>query len=121
MDTLLIPILVLAGFLAGGLFVSYVMRWCALIFTTSAKHGGDFLGPPRRRLVWALPFLALLHPAPYILCVAAIVAFRQFHSSSDSAWIWCLGGFAVSVVVNVLRTALLFVKSRRRRAVASQT
>ena len=119
MDALLIPALLILGFLAGSLFSSYLMRWCALVFTSSAKHGGDFLGPPRRRIVWALPFVTLLHPAPYIFCLVALVAFRQFHGASASAWLWFFGAFGVSVLFNGLRTASMILKLRRNRTVTS--
>jgi hypothetical protein len=55
------------GFIPGMFVVPFLLRWAALLHITIGLHGGDFLGPPRRRLPWATPLIVLVHPAPYLL------------------------------------------------------
>jgi hypothetical protein len=50
------------GFFAGQLVSSIAARFLGLVLTSVAKHGGEFLGPPRRRLLGVLPIAAVLHP-----------------------------------------------------------
>ena len=121
MDTIFLPAFLILGLLAGGLFASIVMRWVALLLASNAKLGGDFLGPPRRRTAWALPFVALLYPAPYIIFLVALLVVRQFHAATAPAWIWFLIGFAISVLFSGVRTASVMRRLRRKRTLPSQT
>jgi hypothetical protein len=55
------------GFFTGSLLVRQILRWLALLAVTTAKQGGDFLGPPRRRLLWVVPFVVFFHPGLYLI------------------------------------------------------
>jgi hypothetical protein len=50
------------GFFAATLLVSVISHWAALLVTVLGKHGGDFLGPPKRRLLWAAPLVQVQGP-----------------------------------------------------------
>jgi hypothetical protein len=105
----------IAGFLLGSLFTSCVLRWAALLLTSNAKTGGDFLGPPRRRIAWALPVVALLHPAPYFIFLVALVVVRQIHAESSHGWLWLFAGFAAAALFTGVRTASIMRKLWRTR------
>ena|ERR1700683_441094 len=68
--------LALVGFLFGILIVPQLFRWIFLVHTKVALQEGDFLGPPKRRLLWATPFVLLMHPAPYLLLSMCWIAVR---------------------------------------------
>ena len=85
MDALLLPIFSIFGFFAGSLFATQTSRGVVLISTSATQQGGDFLGAPKRCLLWALPPLALLHPAPYIICAVAFATFRCFEGKLAAA------------------------------------
>src|SRR5260221_13747541 len=57
---------VMLGVLAGFTVSSITGHWLTLVMVSMAKHGGDFLGPPRRRLIGMLPFATLLHPGAWL-------------------------------------------------------
>jgi hypothetical protein len=50
-----------------------IFRWISLLSITLAKHGGDFLGEPKRRFLWACPFVSLLHPGFWLASLVFIV------------------------------------------------
>ena len=77
MSEVITPLLGFAGLFAGMLLWVQFTRWVALLYVSGSKEGGDFLGPPKRRLLWATPFLALLHPAPWLVGAAAAQLNRQ--------------------------------------------
>jgi hypothetical protein len=54
------PIFGFAGLFAGMLLWVQFMRWLMLLYVSGSKHGGDFLGPPKRRLLWAISALTML-------------------------------------------------------------
>jgi hypothetical protein len=114
-QTVLLPIDILAGFLVAGVWVVQLTRWGLLIGVAIGKHGGDFLGAPRRRLLWALPFIALLHPAPYLLAAAIGLAVYSLQGDASDAVRAFTGGFYLYVT---LMSMLIFGVHRlqRRRA-----
>jgi hypothetical protein len=79
------------GFVAGIIFVPMITHWAALLGVVPRRHGGDFLGPPTRRLLWAAP-LAVIHPVPIL--IAAVVAGGVMAASSllGAAWEWFFAG-----------------------------
>lgn len=82
---------------------------------SGSKHGGDFLGPPKRRLLWATPALALLHPAPWLIGVAAVLGFRTFRADSTEGWGWFFGGLSLAFLLMILSTMAVLVRWRRLR------
>jgi hypothetical protein len=117
-DQLLAPALVLAGFLAGSLFFIQLLRWAALLWVSTATHGGDFLGPPKRRLLWVFPFVALLHPAPYLLACVAVFTVWTLQGKMGSIFPWALCGCYLNIVFNAFVMSRSYRLRRRRRATA---
>ena len=115
-DVLLAPILVLAGFFAGSLFFQHVVRWGALIWVSTTTHGGDFLGPPRRRLLWVFPFVALLHPAPYLFTFLIVSTVWALQGKVGSILPWLLAGFYLNFAFSGLVMLRSYRLQRQRRA-----
>jgi hypothetical protein len=83
-----------AAGLASGMFASSLLsKWLSLIHTTISKHGGDFLGAPKRRLLWALPFVLFLHPGAWPIGIAVVLTVRVISGALNLDWLWFLGGF----------------------------
>jgi hypothetical protein len=112
MNALLLPLFVLLGVMAGSLIGTQTGRWIALIWISTTQHSGDFLGPPRRRLLWALPFIVIVHPAPYIICMVAAVTSCCFRGRMPVGWAWFLAGFYLYLVLVGWKVLALF---RRRQ------
>ena len=115
-DALLAPILLFFGFSVGTLFGTQMMRWGALLWVSTTTHGGDFLGTPKRRLLWVLPFVLLLHPAPYFIAFVVVFTVSAFQGKVGSVWLWLLGGFYVYVVIAGLIMLKSYRLQRRLRA-----
>jgi hypothetical protein len=117
-DALLAPVLIFLGFFAGAVFGTQMLRWGALLWVSTTTHGGDFLGAPKRRLLWAFPFVLLLHPTPYF--VAFVVAFTiwALQGKVGSIWLWFLAGFYAYIVIVGLKMLQVYRLQRRRRASA---
>jgi hypothetical protein len=115
-DALLPPVLLFLGFSAGTVFGTQMLRWGALLWVSTTTHGGDFLGPPKRRPLWVLPFVLLLHPAPYLLAFVVVFTAWAFQGKVGSIWVWLLGGFYVYVVIAGLMMLKSYRLQRRRRA-----
>jgi hypothetical protein len=112
------PVLVLlavVGFLVGTLYLTQVSRWFALIYVTVQKDGGDFLGPPKRRLLWALPLVAVLHPGLWLVLAIPIVTFRAIQSPSEKLT-WLLAGFYLAISLMALTMIATFKRVRRKVA-----
>jgi hypothetical protein len=82
-----------AGFFLGTIFVPQAMRWALLVHTSFGLHGGDFLGAPKRRLLWAVPFIILLHPLPYFAAGTAALTAHAVLGRAPSGSMWLLAGF----------------------------
>jgi hypothetical protein len=117
-DVLLIPAFGFLGFFAGTLFGTQMIRWGALLWVTTTAHGGDFLGPPKRRLLWAFPFVLLLHPGPYLIVLAVVVTAWVLQGRVGSPWLSFLGGFYVYIAFVSLKLFQVYRIQRRRRASA---
>ena len=107
--------LALVGFIFGVLFVPQLFRWIFLVYTTVAPQQGDFLGPPRRRLLWATPFALFMHPAPYFLLGILWLAVRAAMGRIPYPWPAILAGFCAGAVFNGLASVLRFARLRRSR------
>ena len=75
MKELLIPIYLSVGFMGGTILLMQLIRWGLLVWVSTTRHGGDFLGQPKRRLIWSVPLVAL-HPAPYLFVGACFGMYR---------------------------------------------
>jgi hypothetical protein len=116
-DALLAPFYVLVGFIGGTILLTQLVRWGMLVWVSTTQHGGDFLGAPKRRLLWVLPFVAALHPAPYILVGVSFGIYRLVKDKSGAPIIWMLTGLLIYVAFAALSS--LAVLRRRRRAQAA--
>jgi hypothetical protein len=115
MSDVLTPFLGFAGLLAGMLLWAQFTRWVGLLYVSGSKEGGDFLGPPKRRLLWAIPFLALLHPAPWLLGAAVFFAFRATRGDMGAGGSWFFGGLALALLFMILITLAVLARWRRVR------
>ena len=116
MDALLAPVLLFLGFFAGTLFGAQMLRWGALLWVSTTTHGGDFLGPPKRRLLLVLPFVLLLHPAPYLVAFVFVFTVLAFQGKVGTMWLLLLGGIYVYVAIAGLLMLKSYRLQRRRRA-----
>jgi hypothetical protein len=107
------PLVGIAGFVAGLLLWTQLTRWAVLLHASVVKQGGDFLGPPKRRLLWVIPFVALLHPAPWLIGVAGIFAFRAFRSDAGGGGTWFFGGLSAALLFMAVTTVTLLARWRR--------
>jgi hypothetical protein len=96
-DALLPPVLLFLGFSAGTVFGTQMLRWGALLWVSTTTHGGDFLGPPKRRLLWVLPFVLLLHPAPYLIAFVVVFTAWAFQGKVGSIWCGSWAGFTYTL------------------------
>jgi hypothetical protein len=112
MDTAL-PILAILGFFTGSLVVPQIFRWVALLAVATAKQGGDFLGPPRRRLLWVVPFVVFFHPGLYVIIALIVSTGFCLLNWSGGGWDWFLVGLYVCVIVSGLSIASNYRRIRR--------
>jgi hypothetical protein len=116
-DALRAPVFALLSFVAGTLFGSQVMRWGALLWVTTTTHEGDFLGRPRRRLLWAFPFILLLHPAPYLIALCVVFTSSALQGKVEFVRLCFLGGFYAYIALVSLKLLQVY-RQRRREASA---
>jgi len=98
------------GFILGMVVVPLLLRWAALLHTTLGLHSGDFLGPPKRRLLWATPLVLLVHPAPYFLVGTIVIAVLTARGRISGGWVWLLVGFCAYAAF----MAMMLLKIRKR-------
>ncbi len=96
------------------IFVPQLLRWAHLVHTSFGLHGGDFLGAPRRRLLWVAPFILLLHPFPYILGGTLVLTVLAAHGRVPPGWLWFLAGFYACVVLMAALVVPKLLMIRRR-------
>ena len=109
------PFFGVAGFIAGLLLSTQLTRWAVLLYESGSKQGGDFLGPPRRRLLWAMPFVALLHPAPWLTGVAGVFTFRAIRADAWGGGTWFFGGLSAALLFMAFTAVTLLTRWRRIR------
>jgi hypothetical protein len=117
-ETLLLPLFLLVGFMGGSFLVTRLTHWGLLVWVSLTKHGGDFLGAPRRRLLWVFPFVALLHPTPYFLVVVVLALYRMLQAKVGAPLLCVLLGLALYLAVTGL-TALKVLRLRRPRGLST--
>jgi hypothetical protein len=115
MIDLVTPIFGFAGFFAGMILWVQFTRWMGLLYVSGSKDGGDFLGPPKRRLLWAIPFLAVLHPAPWLIGAAGIFAFRALRADAGGGGTWFFGGLSLALLFMILTTVSVLARWRNLR------
>ena len=109
--------LIAAGFFLGMILVPQLLRWALLVHTSFGLHGGDFLGAPKRRLLWAAPFVLVLHPAPYLAVGTVVLTTFAVRGRASLGWLWFLAGFyAYSLLMGVLVVPKLLNLRRKRGA-----
>jgi hypothetical protein len=113
METAL-PLIAILGFFAGSLVVQQIFRWIALVSVATAKQGGDFLGPPRRRLLWVTPFVVFFHPGLYLISALVICTGFCLLNRSGGELGWFLVGLYVYIIVSGLSIASRYRRMRRR-------
>jgi hypothetical protein len=85
------------GVIAAMSFMSPFVHWLALVQTSFAKHAGNCLGSPKRRLLPTAPFVVLLHPVPYLTVALVVISVLVVSGSFAKDWWWFLGGFYLYV------------------------
>jgi len=90
-----------------------LMRWAVLMHTALSRHGGDFLGAPKRRLMWMAPLLFVLHPAPYLLIALILILTRVHSATLSTEWVWGILGFVAYLAL--VGTNIFVAVARRRR------
>jgi hypothetical protein len=109
------PLLFIAGVFAAALTVSRTLHWVWLIRTCVGKLGGDFLGAPKRRLIWATPFVSLLNPAPYLILGLLALSVLVIAGRLSAGWRWFMAGFyAYAVVGGLLALSVTRIHRLRR-------
>jgi uncharacterized membrane protein YadS len=105
-----------AGFVLGMFIFPLLLRWAALVHTTLGLHSGDFLGPPKRRLLWAAPLVLLVHPAPYFIVGTLVVAVLAARGRIPAGWVWLLVGLcAYALFIGAIATRALMTARKRAR------
>jgi hypothetical protein len=106
-------VLPFVGFLVGSLVMTQVSRWGALLWVTMTTHGGDFLGAPKRRLLWIFPFALLLHPAPYLAAFVVALTVVTLRGDAAASWLWLwIGVYAYIAFCGLM--LLRFHRGQRR-------
>lgn len=93
MSPLPYALLLIAGLFVATFTVSRVLHWVSLVHISFGKLGGDFLGAPKRRLIWATPLILLLHPAPYLVAGVLAASVLAFSGRLPVGWCWFIAGF----------------------------
>jgi hypothetical protein len=107
---MVLPLITTLGFFTGGLVVQQTLRWIALLSVVTAKQGGDFLGPPRRRLLWVVPFVVFFHPGLFIM--GGLIVSTSFCLLNRSGGE--LGWFLVGLYIYVIMCGLLIASKYRQ-------
>ena len=115
-----LPAMAIAGFFSAMFVVTQWLRYAALFLVAFNRHGGDFLGPPRRRLLWISPFVVLFHPGVYLLIALLVVTGLYLQNRVASGWGWFLAGFYVYIVFLVLSLASRYRRIRRQTKSSSR-
>jgi hypothetical protein len=104
------------GLVAAMFFLSPFVHWLALVQTSWAKHGGIFLGPPKRRLFPSVPLAVVFHPIPYLTIALIVITTLVAFGSLAKAWWWFLGAFYLYVAFTCLLVLLWHAPSSKGAA-----
>jgi hypothetical protein len=102
---------VILGYLVAMVTLSQVLRWMALLMVTISPHGGDFLGPPKRRLALATPLILFLHPITYAIVAIVVATIAAALGRLPATWTWTIVGFYLyaipvgAITLKVMRRA----------------
>jgi hypothetical protein len=107
-----------AGVFLGMVLVPLMLRWAVLVHTTFKRHGGPFLGEPKRRLLWAAPLVLLLHPAVYFVAALVVLSVLSARGRISGGWVWVIVGFCAYALFIGTFTMLTVMKVRRRARAA---
>jgi hypothetical protein len=111
-------LLFLPGVFLGMILIPAALRWALLVHTSLTKQGGDFLGPPRRRLLWFTPVIVLFHPTLYLLAGLIVVSGFALIGRLSAGWLWFLAGFyAYAVMIGLLLIPRMLKLRRQTRDV----
>lgn len=105
------PLLFIAGFLTGAFTVSRVLQLVSLTRASVGKLGGDFLGAPKRRLIWATPFILLFNPGLYLALGLIAISVLAIAGQLPPGWRW----FVAGVYAYAAAGGLLVLKVLRKR------
>lgn len=103
------------GFFAAALLLSVVGHWAAVLGAVLGKHGGDFLGPPKRRLLWAAP-LAIVHPAPFLIVAALAGGVMAGLVLLGRSWEWFFAGLYGALAYVGVFASMAWRRAKARRA-----
>jgi hypothetical protein len=104
------------GFFLGMFLFSHVARGIGLVAYTLSKQSGDFLGPPKRRLLWMAPIVAAINPGVLLLVFAGYIAAKAIGGHVQREVIWLLAGCATSFLWMGLLIVSVIRKARFRKA-----
>jgi hypothetical protein len=107
-------IIAISGFFVGSAAVQQILRWIALLSVVTSRQEGDFLGPPRRRLLWVVPFVVFLHPGLYIIGALIAVTGCYLLNRLSGEWGWFLVGVYINPIVTGLTIASRYRRFRRK-------
>lgn len=113
------PLLFLAGFFAAAFTVSRILHWASLTRVSIGKLGGDFLGTRKRRLIWATPFVLLLHSGLYLVVGLLAASVLAIAGQLPPGWRWFMAGFYAYAVAGGL--LVLYVLRKRRSRESQQS
>jgi hypothetical protein len=65
-------------------------------------------------LIWVVPLVALLHPAPWFVGAAVVLVFRTFRGDIAGPWSWFFGALFISLLLMLLSTLVFIARWRRR-------
>jgi hypothetical protein len=91
-------VLAIIGLFLGLTLNSQFVHWATLVATMVGKHGGDFLGPPRHRLIWGAPIIAVLHPGLLFQGIAIFLAVQSVRQGVSPSMRWLLLGYGISLI-----------------------
>jgi hypothetical protein len=107
-------IIAIFGFFIGSVAAQQTFRWIALLSVVTSRQAGDFLGPPRRRLLWVVPFVVFFHPGLYIIGALVAITSCYLLNRLSGEWGWFLLGVYINSIVTGLRVASRYRRFRRK-------
>jgi hypothetical protein len=100
--------------------ISQMGHWVTLMVTTLAKHGGDFLGEPRRRLLFAFPFVALLHPGLWLTPLVFVAPWLALNTDQSGPIRMAAAGFCLWLFPFAGLIVKVLLRMRKQQDVATR-